>query len=191
MNACVRFQVILVGTILTMVSGCGGGQTPQPTKPAPRLDLGSPEKAVRSFWDYERWRTDEARSRRKTELMQSPVLSNVGKASEVKALDAAKDPLDSQKVERVEQETPTRAIVHVIVPGERPGHWKYVTVLETEKWSVEEVLIRCEVCGGTGKEEDIDAVVRQIQRGVYDKDNPPMQTCPICEGRGWDTRLSE
>jgi hypothetical protein len=186
-------QVAFIGVLLLVLFGMGctsqdKNETKSKVPQKPVIDQSTPDKAILSFWDMQIYdselRVEEMKARDLYKLYSSKarneILINRGKRN-------ITDLKNEKKIiEKIEIQTDTRAVVYVKGPEYGPDSvnddWKYILGKEKNVWVLEDILVLCYLCKGTGEVND------------YSKANPntngiPKRKCDSCCGMGWRSHV--
>jgi len=162
----------------------------------PEMNLSTPDETVRSILKFSEW-YDSTRSnvsKSFNDLVIESYLSFYTKETSDSLRKSIyenddEDKNDKPKIDNVDIQSDTRAIVLVKTSGESWGIYfdkvpiieKYILYKSKENWLVEDIEKTCFSCDGTGKERDYSG-------SIYNKSYEP---CEHCGGDGWLSTITD
>jgi hypothetical protein len=158
----------------------------------PEFNLTSPDNSVKSFWTYIEWRNKCDQLQYKKLLNESPFFANNSKNTIQNnfSKELSKESyLKNNKIDKVDIQSPTRAIVWTLEvkydKDDAPDSHKYILTKENDNWVFEDILSLCYRCKGTGQQDDLEEMKRNIKKYPYTA--PPKIKCQNCNGKGWES----
>jgi hypothetical protein len=164
----------------------------------PKFDLSTPENAVKTRWAYSQYESlvASARSLNNDDLSDEfyePLAKTAIQAKRQERFAMQKRPLNNT-ISKVVIETPTRAIVETNefrwLGAKKRDFKKYVLVKMENRWLIENELVQCWSCEGTGQKRDFDRERYNFLRGI-EPNVTPMKECDSCGGSGWNSLIYE
>jgi len=180
---------IVMCLLLAVALGCGEKGPEMPARPP--IDQTTPDRTVKSLWALDEW-FERCQYAENQENLKHSVLhtANMRQRSltDIAKRLAEPGPTDRFQIQKVEIESPTRAVVWTAEPWRKddttPLLKQYILANEKNKWVVDEILMRCLWCKGTGMETDTDTEYAMLAAGIF-PDHPPERPCTRCNSKGW------
>lgn len=188
----IKRLTIIFGFLFFIVveTNCSSSEKTIVDKPAaPKIDLSTPENAIKSRWALKR-STEMERFQSEQASPENSLYEERARRTKLDSLDKrieeAKRP-DPNTIENVRLETENRAVVitkEELYSGSKDKReHKYVLSRSEGKWLVENASELCFSCNGTGKEIDMN---RLSEGSPY-----PKKQCDYCKGVGYRSEIYE
>jgi len=142
----------------------------------PKLDLSTPDRAVKSYWALRTWRDTTYASLGKALRFEEITLSLYASPTRDTVADIqtrlGRRPI--QVIKKVNIETESRAVVTASSDLSSREEYRFVLTKEGNKWLIENIEYTCPICRGTG----FDITVTD-----------PNKKCDYCGGHGWKSQI--
>jgi hypothetical protein len=185
------WRLILICLLVSLV-GCTNVDIKFP--PEPKMDQSTPDNLVKSLWAHDNWVSrcsylETLKYSKESTLFAPKVLQQT--ISQIETELAKPSDRDDNKIENVEIQSQSRAIVLTSETrydnDKEPTTIKYILTSDTKKWFVEDIIVICRICEGTGKTKDNEKELSNLKAGIWE--NVPEITCSSCKGKGWKSYI--